>query len=157
MKDPHILTRQASIEDLHDIVPLFDAYRQFYGRPSDCAAATVFLRERLFKKDSILFVAQDTAALQAGRLVGFAQVYISLSSIGLKPAWILNDLYVLPSVRSRGVGFALAEAASAHAVAENIKIMRVVVQKDNPAARKLYEKLGYQRDNKNDHYALHIG
>jgi len=31
--------RQATVDDVEQLVPLFDAYRQFYGRTSDAAAA----------------------------------------------------------------------------------------------------------------------
>ena len=41
-----IAVRQATIADLELIVPLFDAYRQFYRRPADLDLARRFLRDR---------------------------------------------------------------------------------------------------------------
>lgn len=38
------MIRRASIDDLADIVPLFDAYRIFYGQASDLERARLFFR-----------------------------------------------------------------------------------------------------------------
>jgi len=38
--------RQATIRDLEQLVPLFDGYRQFYGRVSHLRAAREFLLAR---------------------------------------------------------------------------------------------------------------
>lgn len=42
----NITIRQAVLSDLEALVPLFDDYRQFYGRPSDIFAAREFLLAR---------------------------------------------------------------------------------------------------------------
>ena len=58
MSEQHEFTvRQATIFDLELIVPLFDAYRQFYRRPSDPDLARRFLRERFQHNESIIFLA----------------------------------------------------------------------------------------------------
>ena len=38
-----------------DVVPLFNAYREFYGQPSDLEQAEQFLLERLNKEESVIF------------------------------------------------------------------------------------------------------
>ncbi|HZS56572.1 MAG TPA: hypothetical protein VFA65_19350 [Bryobacteraceae bacterium] len=40
-KDGTVDVRQATVQDLELIVPLFDAYRQFYGQPSEPDRVTV--------------------------------------------------------------------------------------------------------------------
>ena len=42
-----ITVRRATIADLDRLVQLFDAYRQFYRRPSDPEGARRFLAERM--------------------------------------------------------------------------------------------------------------
>lgn len=42
-----ITVRQAILSDLDALVPLFDCYRQFYGRESDVGAAKAFLSARI--------------------------------------------------------------------------------------------------------------
>jgi hypothetical protein len=58
--------RQATLDDLDLLVPLFDGYRQFYEQPSDPALARAFLGERLARGDSRLFLAEMN-----GEAVGF--------------------------------------------------------------------------------------
>jgi len=81
------------------VAPLFDAYRQFYGCSADLPKARAFLRERLNNGESVVFVAMND-----GRGVGFTQLYPTFTSIGVSQAWILNDLYVSPEARRKGVG-----------------------------------------------------
>jgi len=98
--------RQAVFSDLPDLVPLFDAYRQFYGRTPDLAAAESFLRDRFSHGESVLFL-----AFAADEPAGFTQLYPSFSSVSLARTFILNDLFVVPSQRRAGVGSALLRAA----------------------------------------------
>ena len=81
---------RAERDDLDDLVPLFDGYRQFYGQRSDLAAARAFLRERIERDESVIYLAYT----EPGEAAGFTQLYPSFSSVSLKPLWILNDLYV---------------------------------------------------------------
>jgi hypothetical protein len=71
-----ITTRQAVLADLDTLAPLFDAYRQFYGRASDPSGAHAFLRERFRHGESAVFMAFDSS----GQAVGFTQLYPSFSS-----------------------------------------------------------------------------
>lgn len=48
-----MLIREAYIQNLDSIVPLFDAYRQFYRQYSNLKKARTFLQDRLEKKESI--------------------------------------------------------------------------------------------------------
>ena len=54
--------RIAGLQDLESVVPLFDLYRQFYGRMSDEALAHAFLQERLVRKESVIFLAEAEGA-----------------------------------------------------------------------------------------------
>lgn len=47
--------RQAMISDLDLVAPLFDAYRQFYRKPTDIALAKQFLSERIQRGESVIF------------------------------------------------------------------------------------------------------
>ena len=42
-------------------------------------------------------------AVADGTGVGFVQLYPTFTSIGAKRAWVLNDLFVVPEARRRGV------------------------------------------------------
>ena len=81
--------RQAAIGDLELVVPLFDAYREFYRQQSDPERARRFLRDRLSHKESIIFLAfLDSSA------IGFTQLYPSFSSAAMARIFIVNDLFL---------------------------------------------------------------
>jgi uncharacterized damage-inducible protein DinB/GNAT superfamily N-acetyltransferase len=91
---------------------LFDAYRQFYGQPSDLAGATEFLAARLAARESVVLLAVEGMPAVG---VGLAQVYPSFSSVRMRPIWILNDLFVAPADRRRGIGSLLLDAVAMRA------------------------------------------
>lgn len=123
------------------VAPLFDLYRVFYRQPSDPALAQAFIAERVANRESVIFL-----ALQDGEPVGFTQLYPSFSSVSARRTWILNDLYVVPSCRGQGVGSALLERARAHAQATGAKGLGLQTAVDNLNAQRLYEALGYRRE-----------
>lgn len=123
------------------VAPLFDQYRVFYRQLSDPALAQAFIAERVANRESVIFL-----ALQDGEPVGFTQLYPSFSSVSARRTWILNDLYVVPSCRGQGVGSALLERARAHAQATGAKGLGLQTAVDNLNAQRLYEALGYRRE-----------
>lgn len=134
--------RMALLADLAIAAELFDAYRQFYGQSPDPALAEAFLRERLAWRDSAIFLAVDAD----GAGLGFAQLYPSFSSVAARRIWILNDLFVPPASRCRGIGRALLDAARSHALASGARRIVLSTAADNAPARKLYEAYGFRRD-----------
>lgn len=142
--------RRASLDDLPDLVVLFDAYRQFYRQPSNPNAAECFLRERLRREESVILLArQDT-----GEAAGFTQLYPSFSSVALAPVYVLNDLFVVPAARQSGVGGQLLTAARGFASREGALRLALSTEVTNHAAQRLYGKLGWQRDEAFLHYQL---
>ena len=85
---------QATIEDLEGVSSLFNSYRIFYEQTSDLEDAKDYIKERLENEDSVIFVVKNNQ-----RYVGFTQLYPTFSSISMKKAWILNDLFVDPETR----------------------------------------------------------
>jgi GNAT superfamily N-acetyltransferase len=143
---------RAASEDLDDLVPLFDGYRQFYGQRSDVAAARAFLNERIERGESVIYLAY-TGPREAA---GFTQLYPSFSSVSLKQLWILNDLFVRSDIRRGGVGRALLERARQHAAATGAKGLVLSTAITNKAAQTLYESCGWQRDDEFMHYELFL-
>ena len=140
---------RAGLTDLDALVPLFDGYRQFYGQRSDSVASRAFLRDRIERDESVIYLAYvDREA------AGFAQLYASFSSVSLKRLWILNDLFVRSDVRRAGVGRALLERARQHAVGTGAKALVLSTGVGNKAAQTLYESCGWQRDDEFFQYHL---
>ncbi|MEZ4808807.1 MAG: GNAT family N-acetyltransferase [Allomuricauda sp.] len=136
----------ATLSDLEQIAPLFDAYRVFYGQPSDLEAARTFLKDRFLNHESVIFL-----ALENGIPTGFTQLYRTFSSVSMQPSFILNDLYVAPESRKKGTGEALLNHAKSYCRALGFKGLSLETAVDNPA-QKLYEKLGWEKDEAYFHY-----
>ena len=130
------------VADLDALVPLFAGYLQFYQVPRSATEIHAFLLERLQRGDAQLFIARD----EQGMAQGFTQLDPQQSSLSLAPAWLLSDLFVLPSARRQGVGEALMNAARAYAEASGACGLQLETAKTNLAGQALYERLGYVRD-----------
>ena len=137
---------RANADEVGLIAPLFDAYRVFYGQPSNLRAAESFLSERFNNGENIVFLARHN-----GEPVGFVQLYNTFSSVSMQPFLILNDLFVKEDFRKRGVGEALLERAKAHCTEMGLKGLALETATDNPA-QKLYERLGWKRNTDFFHY-----
>jgi ribosomal protein S18 acetylase RimI-like enzyme len=137
-----VTTIRAGLEHLDVLTGLFDAYRQFYGQQPDPAAARRFLEARLRGRDSVVFLASLDG--DPGNSVGFVQLYPSFTSVGMKPIWILNDLFVAPPARRAGVARSLLAAARDLVRSTGAVRLRLSTAKDNHAAKRLYEASGYR-------------
>lgn len=151
MKSAVVTVTQADRNRLSDLQVLFDAYRVFYGQPSDHAAAEAFLTARFTLGDSVLLIADLGQAA-----VGFTQLYPSHSSVAMRRVLILNDRYVSPSARRAGVGRELLRAAASHAKQSDALRLSLATAKGNLAAKSLYEQAGWQLDSQFDHYQLAV-
>lgn len=137
-----ITVRQATIHDLDLVAPLFDAYRVFYGQATDLERATRFLRERFQQHDSVVIFALNAD----GEGAGFVQLYPMYSSVRTSRSYLLNDLFVAPNARRRGVAAALMHEAMDFARAVGAGGMTLATAHTNTPAQHLYESLGWRRD-----------
>lgn len=163
--------------DIEMVARLFDAYRQFYGLAPDFNLARHFIGERLVKNESVIFLAVDSAAQlavpqvdsltrdstvdrstmrQAGGALGFVQLFPSFSSLKAQRLWVLNDLFVAPEGRGKGVGRALMDRARRHAEETGACRLTLETMHDNHVAKSLYLSLGYERDEGVEHYRLEL-
>ncbi|QLG89340.1 GNAT family N-acetyltransferase [Chitinibacter bivalviorum] len=140
----------ASILDLDDLAPLFVAYRQFYidhslqyaQCPQSPEEARAFLAERLVLGDSRLYIARNAE----NQAIGFAQVFMSFSSMVLCRSWVLNDLFVSPDSRGQKIGEALLAHVELEAKATGVAILTMETSPENVHAHRLYQQMGYVRE-----------
>lgn len=128
--------------DLDALAPLFDAYRVFYGQPSDPALARDYLARRLGAGEHVGFLARDAA----GAAVGFALLSQTFSSVGLRRIWLLNDLFVAPQVRKSGTGAALMKAVEEFARATGAGRLDLFTARTNATAQSVYRRAGWTED-----------
>lgn len=140
----------ANKAQLGDISDLFDQYRQFYGQPSDRAAATEFISARMELGESTILL----AVTETGCAAGFAQLFPSFSSVSMRPIYILNDLFVSPDCRGQGVGEALLNEVAAFATENHAAMVKLATAVDNETAQRLYKRKGYNKITQFDQYTL---
>ena len=140
--------RKASIDDIPQLAALFDAYRVFYEKTSDVKQAIIFLSERIQKNESVIFVAEN----EEKQLTGFVQLYPLFSSTRMKRYWLLNDLFVAPEQRSKGISVALIDAAKELCQTTGSCGMMLETAKSNVIGNNLYPKTGFVLDTAHHYY-----
>jgi GNAT superfamily N-acetyltransferase len=136
----------ATIDDLAELAQLFDAYRVFYKAASDPVRVDAFLHGLITHHRTHIFLARQTAGAPA---LGFVHLMPSLNTIAMRPIWLLEDLYVVPSARKQGVATALMRHAESFARQTGAERLTLATAHDNHDAQALYRNLGYEHE---DHF-----
>jgi ribosomal protein S18 acetylase RimI-like enzyme len=147
-----VSVRSASLADIERLVPLFDAYRRFYGQLGDTALAREFLTDRLIRSESQIVMAGDPNEPSRPAL-GFAQLYPTFSSIRCRRALVLNDLYVAAEHRGAGIGLALLDHVRDLAAGLGAASISLQTAVDNEKAQGLYARFGFVRD---EHFLSYV-
>lgn len=96
--------RLATESDVPDIVRLIHALAEYEKLLPECHATPERIREHLFGPHPY---AEALVAETDGRIIGFALYLHHYSTFKARPSLYLEDLFVEPEFRSRGVGKAL--------------------------------------------------
>ena len=136
-----MIIRRAKKKDIDKLSVLFDKYRIFYKQSSDIENAKSFLKKRMKRMESVIFVAEERK-----ELIGFTQLFPIFSSVSMKRTWLLNDLYVNEKARGMGVARKLLETARDFGAETNSKWLILQTAADNFTAQKVYEKNGWAKE-----------
>jgi len=135
--DERLAIRPVAPDELERVLPLFADYQRFYEvKAPDIPAIREFLRG---------FVAPShrgelIAAWDDGRVVGFANLYWTFSSVAAGPIVLLNDLYVVEGQRGAGIGRRLIEFSLHRTEARGASRLEWRTELDNRVAQHLYEQ-----------------
>jgi len=130
---------EGSVGQLDELTILFNDYRIFYRKQTDLEGARIFLNERLNNRDSTIFTAID----EGDHAVGFTQLYPLFSSTRMRRMWLLNDLFVTPNYRGKGVSKLLIERCKALAMETNASGLRLETEVRNNIGNQLYPSVGF--------------
>jgi GNAT superfamily N-acetyltransferase len=130
--------RKAMLSDLEQLTKLFNNYRIFYKKENDLTGACEFLTLRLKQKDSEIFVCEEGKIL-----TGFVQLYPLFSSTRMKKLWLLNDLFVDPNHRGKGVSIDLIQRAKQLCRETDACGMYLETAKNNDIGNRLYPRAGF--------------
>ena len=131
--------RQATKADVPLILDLIQGLAEYEREPDAVAATEADLLRDGFS-DNPRF--QCVIASWQGESAGFAFYFFHYSTWLGKPGLYLEDLFVRPELRGKGIGKALLAYLAQIAVRENCYGMRWQVLDWNQSAIDFYEKLG---------------
>lgn len=142
-------TRKATKSDIKTLSKLFDDYRMFYKKESDLQSAENFLFERIQNQDSEIFVTEN----DSNEIIGFVQLYPIFSSTRMQRLWLLNDLFVSPNYRGRGISVQLIDQVKKLCMGTNGCGLVLETAKTNHIGNNLYPKTGFTLDTENNYYS----
>ncbi|HTR76193.1 MAG TPA: GNAT family N-acetyltransferase [Solirubrobacterales bacterium] len=121
------------------LLPLIAAYQRFYEvvEIDDDRNRSFFRRFLSPSLDGALLAARD----DDGAILGYACLYWHFSSLQAVETVLMNDLFVTPEARGRGVGRALIEAAADVARERGAAWLEWSTAPDNRTAQRLYDSL----------------
>ena len=142
---------RATVNNIDEITPLFDAYRQFYEQPGD-PKSSAYLRARLDNNESTIFLAYADDQKPAG----FTQLYPSFCSVEMIKIFVLYDLYVVSENRNQGIAQALLEKAKCEARACDVERIDLQTAHTNTNAQRLYKTFGYEMSEEFQNWSFYL-
>lgn len=136
----NIIIRAATNEDVHALYKLMRQYIvDFYHQPEPKESDLKSLIQHLLDNPSsgLQFVAEENE-----KIIGFATLYFTFSTLKVKRQAMLNDLFVVPQERRKQVGEKLFERCLYYIRKNNFSSMTWETAKDNLVAQSLYNKMG---------------
>jgi ribosomal protein S18 acetylase RimI-like enzyme len=135
--------RQATVKDVAELAGLFDAYRVFYGAEAAAIKADAFVHGLITHGKTHFFLARET---EGGPALGFVHLMPSVNTVAMRPVWMLEDLYVVPAARRKGVATALMAHAEHFARETGAERLTLATAHNNKKAQSLYKRMGYVKD-----------
>lgn len=130
--------------DLAELLPLMRAYCDFYEvDPSDERLEAV---ARALIADPVHEGIQLIARGDDGEALGFATIFWYWQTLSAGRAALMNDLFVTPGARGRGVGRVLVEECRRRAGEHGADHLVWETAPDNETAQRLYRSFGAREE-----------
>jgi len=134
-----VSVRPIVASDEQDWLRQFRDYIAFYKASVSEDVIALTWRRLLKQEDNMMaLIARD----DKGQALGIAALVFHRSTWSLTWYCYLEDLFVAPEARGKGVGRALIEAIYAEADRRGVNRTYWATQDDNATARKLYDRVG---------------
>lgn len=130
--------RDAEIEEIADLMPLMRGYCDFYeAEPSDDGLRDFAEKMISDPRWGCLLIARE-----GPRAVGFAALAWKWSSLRGSLIGYLDDLFVDPRARGKGIADALISLCAERALDNGATALVWLTADDNHTAQKVYDRLG---------------
>ena len=139
--DPNITLRFATVDDVGLILDFIRQLAEYEDLVHEVAADEDLLRQTLFGERQ---VAEVVIATFDGEPAGFALFFHNFSTFLGRPGIYLEDLFVIPDLRGRGIGRLLLSFLARLAVERGCGRLEWWVLDSNEPAIRFYERLGAQ-------------
>ena len=136
---PDITLREATVDDVPVILRCIRGLAEYERLPDECVATEALLRESLFGESP---AAQVVLAMLGDEPAGFALWFRNYSTFLARPGIYLEDLFVFPAFRGRGIGRRLLQHLAQVAVSRGYGRLEWAVLDWNVDAIRFYESLG---------------
>lgn len=130
--------RPARRDDVPAIIALATLLAEFEKLPPPDAAAVARLTRHAFDEARV----ELWVALDGGEVVAYAALFATYSTFRCQPTLFLEDLFVHPERRRRGIARAMLDRLKAEALARGCGRFEWLVLDWNRPARDLYERFG---------------
>jgi ribosomal protein S18 acetylase RimI-like enzyme len=137
MTKPEIQVRQAGVEEAADIARLLRDFNLEYDEPTPPVEELATTVGRLLEEGEI------TVLLAGDGLDGLSLFRFRPGIWSAGAETYLQELYVVPALRGRGIGRALLEATIEHASERGADGIDLNTGETDTAARALYESMGF--------------
>ena len=131
-------TRRATPADAATVATLLDAFNREFDTPTPGVAVLATRLESLLAGGDVL------ALLSGEPPVGVALLTLRPSVWYPGPVALLDELYVVPEMRGRGIGSTLLEATEAVVIGRGATVLEINVDGEDTDARRFYERHGYR-------------
>lgn len=130
--------RLATPEDTDRLAQLLHDFNTEFDTESPGPAAIASRLRELLSGDSTF------CAAAGDPIVGFGLVTLRTNVWFERPVALLDELYVVPPLRSGGIGTALMSLIEATCRERAVEQMEINVDEGDHGARRFYERLGYR-------------
>lgn len=130
-------------QDLPELLALMRGYCDFYGvaPPDDALLAVSRALIADPRREGMQLLARD----ETGTAVGFATLYWSWQTLSASRLGVMNDLFVAPGARGRGVAESLIAACRDACRDHGARTLSWQTALDNERAKAVYDRVGARR------------
>lgn len=129
--------RLASVDDAEEIAQLLHDFNSEFGEPTpDVAVLAARLRGLLSRDATFAIIAGEPA-------VGLALVTLRSNVWYEGLVALLDEMYVVPQLRGRGIGSAIIQQLMATARGSGIDLIEINVDEGDTDAQRFYERHGF--------------